>query len=129
MSKSEFLWTFPCFVLATQYNRDPITGSVLFDEGFRVVALKLTGDARKQVPVFTDEALARDYAEQSTTTGLTCIELATPEALKDFLVLAAKAFDHAAIDLSPKAKFSRLFLIDEILAQIDDWIGQSGFDR
>lgn len=129
MSKSEFLWTFPCFVLATQYNRNPETGSVLFDEGFRVVALELTGDAKKQVPVFTDEALARDYAEQSTTTALTFVELATPEALKDFLVLAARAFDHAAIDLSPKAKFSRLFLIDEILAQIDDWIDPSGFEH
>ncbi len=55
MSKSEFLWTFPCFVLATQFNRDAETGSVLFDEGFRVVALKLTGDAEKQIPIFTDE--------------------------------------------------------------------------
>jgi len=74
MSKSEFLWTFPCFVLATQYNRDPETGSVLFDEGFRVVALELTGDAKKQVPIFTDEALAEDYAERSTITGLTLVE-------------------------------------------------------
>ena len=32
-------------------------GSVLFDEGFRVVALNLTGDGEKQVPIFTDEAL------------------------------------------------------------------------
>jgi hypothetical protein len=128
MSKSEFLWTFPCFVLATQYNRDPETGSVLFDEGFRIVALKLTGDNKKQVPIFTDEALARDYAEHSKAAALTLVELATPEALKDFLVLSARAFDHAAIDLSPKAKFSRLFLIDEILAQIDDWIEQIGFD-
>ena len=128
MSKSYFLWTFPCFVLATQCNRDPETGSVLFDEGFRVVALKLTGHGEKQVPIFTDEALARDYAERSTKTGLTFVELATPEALKDFLVLAQRAFGYAAIDLSPNAKFSRLFLIDEILAQIDDWIDQSGFD-
>jgi hypothetical protein len=51
MTKSEFLWTFPCFILATQYNRDPETGSVLFDEGFRVVALNLTGDGEKQVPI------------------------------------------------------------------------------
>jgi len=126
MSKLDFLWTFPCFVLATQFNRDPETGSVLFDEGFRVVTLELTGDSKKQVPIFTDEALATDYAERSTNTGLTLVELATPEALKDFLVLAARAFDHAAIDMSPKAKFSRLFLINEILAQIDDWIDQSG---
>jgi hypothetical protein len=26
-------------------------GSVLFDEGFRVVALNLTGDGEKQVPI------------------------------------------------------------------------------
>ena len=32
-------------------------GSVLFDEGFRVVALNLNGDGEKQVPIFTDEAL------------------------------------------------------------------------
>ena len=32
-------------------------GSGLFDEGFRVVALNLTGDGEKQVPIFTDEAL------------------------------------------------------------------------
>jgi hypothetical protein len=125
MSKSEFLWTFPCFVLATQFNRDAETGSVLFNEGFRVVALKLTGDAEKQIPIFTDEALAEDYAARSASTGLTLVELSTPEALKDFLVLAARAFKHAAIDLSPQAKFSRLFLIEEILAQIDDWIDPS----
>lgn len=125
MTKSEFLWTFPCFILATQFNRDPETGSVLFDEGFRVATLKLTGDDEKQVPVFTDEALAQDYAERSTTTGLTLVELSTPEAFKDFLVLAQKAFKHAAIDISPKAKFSRLFLIAEILNQIDGWIEQS----
>ena len=128
MSESEFLWTFPCFVLATQFNRDSGTGSILFDEGFRVVSLKLTGDSEKQVPIFTDEALAKAYAEQSTSTGLTLVELSTAEALKDFLVLAARAFNHAAIDLSPKAKFSRLFLIDEILAQIDDWIDDSDGD-
>jgi hypothetical protein len=125
MSKSEFLWTFPCFVLATQFNRDAETGSVLFDEGFRVVTLKLTGDAEKQIPIFTDEPLAEDYATRSTSTGLTLVELSTPEALKDFLVLAARAFKHAAIDLSPQAKFSRPFLIEEILAQIDDWIDPS----
>ncbi|MFT4559661.1 MAG: hypothetical protein ACI8P0_005627 [Planctomycetaceae bacterium] len=125
MPELEFLWTFPCFVLATQFNRDSETGTVLFDEGFRVVALSLTSDAEKQVPIFTDEALAEDYAGRSASTGLTLVEISTPEALKDFLLLASRAFKHAAIDLSPKAKFSRLFLIDEILAQIDDWIGQS----
>lgn len=124
MSQSEFLWTFPCFILATQYNRDPETGSVLFDEGFRVCAPALTGDSKKQVPIFTDQALAEDYAERSATTGLTLVELATPQALKEFLVIAARAFEHAAIDLSPGAKFSRLFLIDEILTQVDDWIEQ-----
>ena len=130
MSKSEFLWTFPCFIFATRFNRDSETGSILFDEGFRVVALELTGDGEKQFPVFTDEALAKDYAEQSTSTGLTLVELSTPEALKDFLVLAASAFKHAAIDLTPRVKVSRLFLIDEILVQIDDWIDQSGrFDH
>lgn len=130
MSQSEFLWTFPCFILATQFNRDPETGRALFDEGFRVCALALTGDSKKQVPLFTDQALAEDYAAQSATTGLTLVELATPLALKEFLVIAARAFEHAAIDLSPGAKFSRLFLIDEILAQIDDWIEQSdGFDH
>jgi hypothetical protein len=126
MTESEFLWTFPCVVLATQFNRDSETGTVLFDEGFRVVALSLTSDAEKQVLIFTDEALAADYAERSPSTGLTLVELSTPEALKDFLVLAARAFKHAAIDLSPQAKFSRLFLIEEILAQIDGWIDQAG---
>jgi hypothetical protein len=125
MPKSEFLWTFPCFVLATQFNRDSETGTVLFDEGFRVVTLSLTGDAEKQVPIFTDEALAADYAQRSPSTGLTLVELSTPDALKDFLMLASKPFKHAAIDLSLKAKFSRLFLIDEILAQIEDWIDQA----
>lgn len=129
MSQSEFLWTFPCYILATQFNRDSETGSILFDEGFRVVSLKLTGDGEKQVPIFTDEALATDYAEHSTSTGLTLVELPTPEALKDFLVPASRAFHHAAIDLSPKAKFSRLFLIEEILSRIDDWItGPEHFD-
>jgi hypothetical protein len=52
--------------------------------------------------------------------------LSTPDELKDFLVLAARAFKHAAIDLSPKVKVSRLFLIDEILAQIDEWIDPVG---
>ncbi len=55
----------------------------------------------------------------------TLVELSTPEALTDFLILAARSFMHAAIDPSPKAKFSRLFLIDEILAQVDDWIDNS----
>lgn len=125
MPKSEFLWTFPCFILATQFNRDPQSGSIVFDEGLRVVSLKLTGDSEKQVPVFTDKALAADYAERSPSTGLILVELPTPDALKDFLVLAARTFKHAAIDISPKAKFSRLFLIDEILLQIDDWIDQA----
>ena len=130
MSKSEFLWTFPSFVLATQYNKTPETGNVLFDEGFRVVSLKLTGDGKRQVPIFTDEASAESYTKQSTSTGIILVELATPEALKDFLHLAARAFDHAVIDLNPRTKFSRLFLIDEILAQVDEWVDQSGnFDH
>ena len=32
-------------------------GGGLFDEVFCVVALNLTGDGEKQVPIFTDEAL------------------------------------------------------------------------
>jgi hypothetical protein len=111
MSKSEFLWTFPCFILATNHNANPVTGAMQFDEDFCFIAPELIAD-EKQIAIFTDAALA------------------TPAALKEFLMFAARTFKHAAIDLSPNAKFSRLFLIDEILAQIDDWIDQTGsFDH
>lgn len=43
-----------------------------------------------------------------------------PEALKDFAVV--RAVEHEAIDLGSDAKFSCLFLIDEMPGQIDDWI-------
>jgi len=129
MSKSKFLWTFPCFILATNHNANPVTGAMQFDEDFCFIAPELIAD-EKQIAIFTDAALAKEFAEQSPTAHADLVEFATPAALKEFLIFAAGTFKHAAIDLNRKTRISRLFLLDEILAQIDDWIDQTGgFDH
>lgn len=84
-------------------------------------------DARgeKQIAIFTDAAFAEEFGQQSSSADADLVEFATPAALKEFLIFAARTFKHAAIDPNRKTRISRLFLIDEILAQIDDWIDQS----
>ena len=125
MTKSKFLWTFPCFILATNHNTNPVTGAMQFDEDFSFIAPELIAD-EKQIAIFTDAALAKEFAELAQTTHADLVEFATPAALKEFLIFATRTFKHAAIDPNRKTRISRLFLIDEILAQIDDWIDQSG---
>lgn len=122
MSQSEFVWTFPCFILATQFNRNPETDTVLIDEDFRFIAPALHA-GEMQVAIFTDAALAESFAARSGHPDLEPVEFSTPSALKEFLLIAVRNFRHAAIDPSRKLR-TRLFLIDEILAQIDGWIDQ-----
>lgn len=62
----------------------------------------------------------KQSAGLSAKSGSALVELAMPEALKDFPVV--RAVEHEAIDLGSDAKFSCLFLIDEMPGQIDDWI-------
>jgi hypothetical protein len=129
MPKSDFLWTFPCFILATNHNTNPTTGAVKFDEDFRFIAPELIA-GEKQIAIFTDAAVAEEFAEQSQSADADLVEFATPAALKEFLIVAARTFKHAAIDPNRKTRISRLFMIDEILAQIDGWFDQSGgFDH
>jgi len=129
MTKSDFLWTFPCFILATNHNTNPVTGVMQFDEEFRYIALELIA-GEKQIAIFTDAALAEEFAQQSPSADAALVEFATPAALKEFLIFAARTFKHAVIDPNRKTRISRLFLIDEILAQIDEWIDQAGgFDH
>ena len=120
MTKSDFLWQFPCYVLATAQNTSPLTGEVLFDDKLRFVAPSVVPGEKQGIAIFTDSAMADEFRELSRSPdSLKLAAIPNQDALRSFLQIAERQFQHVAIDLNRKTRLARLFLIQEILDQLN----------
>lgn len=119
----EFVWTFPCYILARDFRTDPESGNVSLDVHTRIVAPDVAGDGNKHVAIFTDADLAEMFRERSPMAAdMQPVEFATPASLKAFLDAIQVNFQFAAIDLNPQTRVCRSFLIGEMLPALDRWI-------
>ena len=122
MDKSEFLWTLPCYILATNYKTHPFTGDVLFDDNMRFIAPD-TDSGEQRIAIFTDSALAEEFREQSDPQlNLRLLEFATPRPLKSFLEHAQHQYQYVVVDLNRKTRIGRSFLIQELIPELERWI-------
>jgi len=120
MTKSNFLWQFPCYILATTHKTSPLTGEVLFDEKLRFVAPAVLPGGKQGIAIFTDSALADEFRELSRSPkSVTLAAIPNQGTLRSFLQIASHQLQHVAIDLNRKTRLARLFLIQEILDQLD----------
>lgn len=123
MESSEFLWTMPCYILATNFTRNPETGDVVFDDNIRIVAPEKSPGGEKRIAIFTDSHLAQEYLEQSDPAlNLSVLEFRSPVPLKSFLENAQHHHQYVVVDLNRKTRIGRNFLIQELLPELDRWI-------
>jgi hypothetical protein len=124
VTTSDFAWTFPCYILAQgdQFEdsaRHPVTET-------RVFAPDVAGDGEQRIAIFTDRDLAESFREQvPAAAGLQLTEFAGPVRLKTFLATVQSHFRYATIDLNPRTRVCRSFLISEMMPALDRWITES----
>lgn len=122
MSKSDFVWTFPCYILAD--NVESNAEEMRLASGSRIVAPRVTG-ADPHIAIFTDLDLAENFREQVPAAFQKgCIEVSGPLQLKSLIGSLSGSFRHAVIDPNPQTGVCRRFLIEEMLAAADDWISE-----
>jgi hypothetical protein len=119
MDCSEFLWMFPCYILATNYTRTP-DGDPVFDAKIRFAAPTIATGRSHAIAIFTDADAAHDFIECTCHQGEPdLLEILDIVRLKRFLDVVAPDYRYLAVDLNAKNRASRIFLIEEVLRHID----------
>jgi len=119
MDRSDFLWMFPCYVLANNYTRTP-AGDPVFDDNIRFVTPTIAPGRSPAIAIFTDADAAHDFIECTCHPGeLDLLEIPDTVRLKRFLDVAAPDYRYLTVDLNAKNRASRMFLIDDVLRHID----------
>lgn len=92
---------YPAYILVGRANHDE-NGDILYDEHLLVVAPALS-DGTQRVAIFTDDDLARRFAEGAGLDDWEYIRFLSPEDLSEFLSLVEGATHtlHAEIDPNP----------------------------
>jgi|GEM_PF-3495782 hypothetical protein len=126
MTKSDFTWTFPCYILAHSDETEEAVGGAPLETPMRIFAPEVAGDGVKHVAIFTDRDLAESFQQQvPAVADLQLVEFATPVRLKAFLDTVQNHFRYAAIDLNPETRVCRSFLLVEMMPALDRWITDS----
>jgi hypothetical protein len=119
---SDFIWTFPCYLLVEQYARDPDTGDVAFDEHLRFITPAHGSAGEPCIAIFTDSDLAQRYRrEVQKARKPDLLEFATPAQLKAFLERARPFYRFLVIDPKHEVLTTvRLAPIEELLPQLGE---------
>ena len=118
----DFAWTFPSYVLARSFERDPVSGNVRLTPVSQIMA-PLVADVLPHIAIFTDADLAETFRDRvAAAAEMQLLEFTGPAQLKTLLVSLRDRFQYAVMDLNPQSRVCRRFLLDEILQAIDDWI-------
>jgi len=126
MTRSDFAWTFPCYVLAQGDQTEEAAGGAPHETLMQIFAPEVAGDGEKHVAIFTDHDLAESFREQvPAVVDLQLVEFTTPVRLKTFLDTVQNHFKYAAIDLNPQTRVCRSFLVAEMMPALDQWIEES----
>jgi hypothetical protein len=119
-SQSDFVWTFPCYILSGQYTSSPVTDFVI-DEHLRYVAPYATGVGEQRVAIVTDSDLADEYRQLCNEPHkLARLGFPKPSHLKQYLELVQMNLRYAWVELNPKTHIGRLVLIQEAIPQLED---------
>ncbi len=126
MTKSDFAWTFPCYILAHSDETEEAAGGAPLERLMRIFAPEVAGDGEKHVAIFTDHDLAESFQQHvPAVADLKLIEFTTPVRLKSFLDTMQSHFRHAAIDLNARTLVCRSFLVAEMMSALERWIRES----
>lgn len=126
MTKSDFAWTFPCYILAHRDQTEETAGGTPLETLMQVFAPEVAGDGEKHVAIFTDHDLAESFQQQvPAVADLQLVEFATAARLKVFLDTVQNHFRYAAIDLNAQTRVCRSFLVTEMMPALDRWIKDS----
>lgn len=115
MNDNEFLWSFPCFLLAKNVRYDA-TGDVEWHDDLAFKVVGKAGDER--ILIFTDKALAEEYRESINDNDLHAIPLNTAANFRWFLGRAALKHRLIVVDLNRKTMVGQEFSIEPLLEQL-----------
>jgi len=118
MNASEFVWTFPVYILATNYTMSPATEKVIFDDKIRFITPEAWPGGPCAIALFTDAHLAEQFRDESSP-GLDVLPLRTPSALKEFLERAKGDYLAVVVDLNRKTRRATPFFVQEAIAEMD----------
>ena len=125
MPNIDFAWTFPSYVLARSFDRDPVSGNVRLTLLSQIMAPPVA-DGLPHVAIFTDADLAETFRDNvPAASEMQLLEFTGPAQLKSLLVSLHDQIQYAAMDLNPQTRVCRRFLIEEILQALDDWIDET----
>ena len=114
---------FPCYVLASDFQADPKTGEVLFDNRIQFVAP--TMPVEQQLAIFSDKPLAEEYLELcNPSLKLKLLEMARPQALRSLLLAVQRRFQNVVVDLNPKTRIGQTLPVAGLLMECEKWIAQ-----
>ena len=122
MNTSGFQWTFPCFVLAANFNTSE-SGHILLDEDILFIATTAE-DGSQRLAIFTDAAAVLDYLDccDWNDSHLTKVPIPTFADLHQLLV-RSQLWSHVWIDPNPKVDVSRSMPVDGLIAEIERILG------
>jgi hypothetical protein len=120
MEVSEFVWTFPVYILATNYSFDTPSEDIIFDEKIRFITPEAFPGGPRAIALFTDVELAAEFRGQSTLdVKLDLVSFVLPGALKRFLQRALTDYLLVVVDMNRKTHRSQPFGIHELLPVLD----------
>jgi len=125
MNKTEFLWTFPCFVLASRFNTSD-SGHIILDEDILFVA-PFAEDGSQRLAIFTDHDAVLDYLDccDGDVSHLTHVPIPTARDLLQLLV-RSQLWTRVWVDLNPKAGMSRSVPVAELILEIEHYLARIG---
>ena len=114
--QTEFQWTFPCYILAKDFDLDKETGRVVPRDSFAFLTREESLGGERHIAFFTDSHLAEQYLEQCTSSNeLRLLEFNNREGAASFLRLAQTQYRMVDVDPSRQKRWSRSFSIDVLL--------------
>lgn len=118
-----FVLMFPCYILVSQFNTDPETGEILFDDFIRFIAPEVgpTPDQiTKHIGLFTDfDSMDRFRQGMADPSIVRPGSFATPASLLRFLRAASPHYQWAVVDLV-RGKFpSHSKLIADLIESLE----------
>jgi hypothetical protein len=120
IDRSEFLWMFPCYILASNYTRTP-DGDPIFDDKILLATPEIGPGQTPVVVMFTDSDAAHDFVDTAyENTQLNLLEIPDTKRLRRFLDVAVHHYRYLEMDLHPKTRrSSRRMLIADVLAHLE----------
>lgn len=107
---TQFVWTFPCFVLACEDQ----WGTIDCERNPEGKTSLAAPDGN--LAVFTDRHLAEEFRDNHSGATLELIELDSAEIVAEFLYVVSNCFDAIAVDPNPKTGFGWVFSVEATAA-------------